>query len=65
MLFNFYFIQTTTQEAIEFNITVSYSSTYTKKGKYRMDVTVYKDEFIFPIPQGSNFTIFELTGIRK
>jgi len=27
-----------------------------------MDVTVYKEEFVFPIPQGSDFTIFEITG---
>ena len=28
-----------------------------------MDVTVYKTEFIFPMPQGSASTRFELTGI--
>lgn len=27
-----------------------------------MDVTVYKQEFIFPMPIGSDFTKFELTG---
>lgn len=29
-----------------------------------MDVTVYKTEFIFPMPQGSAITKFELTGIE-
>lgn len=28
-----------------------------------MDVTVYKTEFIFPMPQGSATTKFDLTGI--
>ena len=27
-----------------------------------MDVTVYKQDFIFPIPQGSDYTSFEITG---
>ena len=27
-----------------------------------MDVTVYKQEFIFPIPQGSASTLFDITG---
>ena len=29
-----------------------------------MDVTVNKQEFIFPIPQGSASTIFDIKGIK-
>ncbi len=55
-------LQTETLDAVEFNVTVSYESAHFKKGTYRMDVTAYKQEFIFPIPQGSDTTSFELTG---
>lgn len=50
-------------DAVEFNATVSYPSAQFKRGTYKMDVTVYKQEFIFPIPQGSDATTFELTGM--
>ena len=30
-----------------------------------MDVTVYKQEFFFPVPQGSASAYFEITGIIK
>ena len=49
-------------ESVVFNFTRSYPSTDFKKGVYRMDVTIYKQEFIFPMPQGSASTKFELTG---
>ena len=47
---------------VVFNLTTNYPSSHHKKGTYRMDVTVYKQEFIFPMPIGSDFTKFELTG---
>lgn len=56
-------MQTEILNAVTFNFTTSYPSSINKKGYYRMDVTVYKTEFIFPMPQGSATTRFELTGI--
>lgn len=56
-------MQTETLNAVIFNFTTSYPSSQYKKGYYRMDVTVYKTEFIFPMPQGSATTKFDLTGI--
>ena len=49
-------------ERTEFNFTTTYASDVFKRGTYKMDVTVYKQEFIFPIPQGSASTLFDITG---
>ena len=63
LIFLLLLFQTNTMDAVTFNFTISYPSSHFKKGIYRMDVTVYKQEYIFPMPQGSAATKFELTGI--
>lgn len=47
---------------VKFNYTFNYPSPPYKKGVYRMDVTVYKEFTLIPIPIGSAFANFELTG---
>ena len=60
-----YLLQTETMDRTEFKFTTTYGSPTYKRGTYKMDITVYKQEFIFPIPQGSASTLFDITGWYK
>lgn len=55
-------MQTESRDDGVFNLTTSYKSGTVKKGQYQMDVTIYKEQFIFPIPQGSASVTFQITG---